>query len=220
MARGLRAAARRARLVPDAAVRGDRLGGVHAARSRCRTGRSTRRSRPSPWFNFQLDLVRCLWAVLPAAILWGASFPLALASVAARGPGSGAAGRRRLRRQHRRRDRRRARPRACCSSPGSAASARAAADRRRRRCRRCWCSRPRRPRTDDGAAARPFAGTIPIIVAAVCAALLARTVPRDSADARRLRPLRRDADRPGRRHLRGRGLERVGRRHARCRAAS
>ena len=30
-------------------------------------------------------MVRCLWAVLPAAILWGASFPLALASVASRG---------------------------------------------------------------------------------------------------------------------------------------
>ena len=29
--------------------------------------------------------VRCLWAVLPAAILWGASFPLALASVASPG---------------------------------------------------------------------------------------------------------------------------------------
>ena len=39
----------------------------------------------SPWFNFQLDLVRTLWAVLPAAILWGASFPLALASVATDG---------------------------------------------------------------------------------------------------------------------------------------
>src|SRR5262245_24971813 len=38
-----------------------------------------------PWFTMQLDVVRCLWAVLPAAILWGASFPLALASVAARG---------------------------------------------------------------------------------------------------------------------------------------
>jgi spermidine synthase len=38
-----------------------------------------------PWFNFQLDLVRCLWVVLPAAILWGASFPLALAGVATRG---------------------------------------------------------------------------------------------------------------------------------------
>jgi spermidine synthase len=36
----------------------------------------------SPWFMFQLDLARCLWAVLPGAILWGASFPLALAAVA------------------------------------------------------------------------------------------------------------------------------------------
>jgi spermidine synthase len=36
----------------------------------------------SPWFTFQLDLVRSLWAMLPAAILWGASFPLALASIA------------------------------------------------------------------------------------------------------------------------------------------
>jgi spermidine synthase len=40
----------------------------------------------TPWFNFQLDFVRCLWVVLPGAILWGASFPLALASVAK--PGS------------------------------------------------------------------------------------------------------------------------------------
>jgi spermidine synthase len=40
---------------------------------------------PSPWINFQLDLVRCLWALLPATCLWGASFPLALAAVA--GPG-------------------------------------------------------------------------------------------------------------------------------------
>jgi spermidine synthase len=39
----------------------------------------------APWYNFQLDLVRCLWALLPATLLWGASFPLALAAVAARG---------------------------------------------------------------------------------------------------------------------------------------
>jgi spermidine synthase len=39
----------------------------------------------SPWFNLQLDLVRSLWAILPAALLWGASFPLALASVASPG---------------------------------------------------------------------------------------------------------------------------------------
>jgi spermidine synthase len=34
---------------------------------------------------FQLDLVRCLWAILPATCLWGASFPLALAAVAKTG---------------------------------------------------------------------------------------------------------------------------------------
>jgi spermidine synthase len=38
-----------------------------------------------PWINLQVDSVRALFAVLPAAILWGVSFPLALASVAARG---------------------------------------------------------------------------------------------------------------------------------------
>ena len=42
-----------------------------------------------PWYNFQLDMVRCLWVVLPGAILWGASFPLALASVAAPGQDPG-----------------------------------------------------------------------------------------------------------------------------------
>ena len=35
-------------------------------------------------FQFQLDLTRVLFAVLPPSILWGASFPLALASVASR----------------------------------------------------------------------------------------------------------------------------------------
>src|SRR5213596_2535119 len=39
----------------------------------------------NPWINLQVDGVRALFAVLPAAILWGASFPLALAAVAARG---------------------------------------------------------------------------------------------------------------------------------------
>jgi len=43
----------------------------------------------SPWFNFQIDLMRCLWAMLPPACLWGASFPLALAAVAARGQDAG-----------------------------------------------------------------------------------------------------------------------------------
>ena len=44
---------------------------------------------PSPWYTFQLDLVRCLWTVLPPACLWGASFPLALAAVASRGQDPG-----------------------------------------------------------------------------------------------------------------------------------
>ncbi len=38
----------------------------------------------SPWNTFQLDMMRCLWAILPAACLWGASFPLALAAAARR----------------------------------------------------------------------------------------------------------------------------------------
>ncbi|HSP66264.1 MAG TPA: fused MFS/spermidine synthase [Bryobacteraceae bacterium] len=38
-----------------------------------------------PWFNFELDLVRATWAIFPATLLWGASFPLALASVTAPG---------------------------------------------------------------------------------------------------------------------------------------
>jgi spermidine synthase len=41
-----------------------------------------------PWFNFQLDLMRGIWVMLPGAILWGASFPLALASVARPGQDS------------------------------------------------------------------------------------------------------------------------------------
>src|SRR5215813_5964413 len=36
----------------------------------------------SPWYTFQIDMVRCLWAIMPAALLWGASFPLALAAAA------------------------------------------------------------------------------------------------------------------------------------------
>jgi spermidine synthase len=39
----------------------------------------------SPWFNFDLDVTRCVRAIFPATLLWGASFPLALASVAAPG---------------------------------------------------------------------------------------------------------------------------------------
>jgi len=42
--------------------------------------RSTSRLAPGPWFVFQVDLARALFAVLPGALLWGASFPLALAA--------------------------------------------------------------------------------------------------------------------------------------------
>jgi spermidine synthase len=36
----------------------------------------------SPWLNFDLDLTRCIRAIFPATLLWGASFPLALAAAA------------------------------------------------------------------------------------------------------------------------------------------
>jgi spermidine synthase len=42
-----------------------------------------------PWFNFELDLVRCAWAIFPATFLWGASFPLALAAAAQPGQDPG-----------------------------------------------------------------------------------------------------------------------------------
>jgi spermidine synthase len=37
----------------------------------------------NPWLNFDLDLTRCIRAIFPATLLWGASFPLALAAAAA-----------------------------------------------------------------------------------------------------------------------------------------
>lgn len=43
----------------------------------------------SPWFIFQVDLLRALWAIFPTACLWGASFPLALAAAAAPGEDPG-----------------------------------------------------------------------------------------------------------------------------------
>src|SRR5271163_4546917 len=40
-------------------------------------------------FNFQVDIMRCMWAIFPAACLWGASFPFALAAAAERSQDSG-----------------------------------------------------------------------------------------------------------------------------------
>lgn len=39
----------------------------------------------NPWANFDFDVMRCLRTILPATLLWGASFPLALAAAAAEG---------------------------------------------------------------------------------------------------------------------------------------
>jgi spermidine synthase len=41
-----------------------------------------------PGFVFQLDLARALWALTPAPVFWGASFPLAIAATAERGQDS------------------------------------------------------------------------------------------------------------------------------------
>ncbi|MBN1570960.1 MAG: fused MFS/spermidine synthase [Acidobacteria bacterium] len=38
-----------------------------------------------PWHIFQLDFLRTAWMVLPGALLWGASFPLAIAAIAGHG---------------------------------------------------------------------------------------------------------------------------------------
>ena len=46
-------------------------------------------SGDGPWFLFQLDIACTAWVVLPAAVLWGASFPLALAAVASPGRDGG-----------------------------------------------------------------------------------------------------------------------------------
>ena len=43
----------------------------------------------SPSNNFQIDFVRCLLTVMPGAILWGLSFPLALAAVTSEGQDTG-----------------------------------------------------------------------------------------------------------------------------------
>jgi spermidine synthase len=39
----------------------------------------------NPWHNFDLDIMRCVRTIFPATVLWGASFPLALAGAVAAG---------------------------------------------------------------------------------------------------------------------------------------
>jgi spermidine synthase len=43
----------------------------------------------SPWFIFQIDLLRCFGTIFPATFMWGLSFPLALAAVALPGQDAG-----------------------------------------------------------------------------------------------------------------------------------
>ncbi len=43
----------------------------------------------NPWIDFQMDFVRCLWALFPATVLWGVSFPFALAAAASPGQDPG-----------------------------------------------------------------------------------------------------------------------------------
>jgi spermidine synthase len=43
----------------------------------------------NPVFQFDLDLLRAFWVVLPASILWGASFPLAIGAAASEGEDAG-----------------------------------------------------------------------------------------------------------------------------------
>lgn len=43
----------------------------------------------NPWMNFQLDILRCFWAVFPGALFWGASFPLALGAASSKGQDTG-----------------------------------------------------------------------------------------------------------------------------------
>ena len=43
----------------------------------------------NPWLTFQFDVMRCAWTILPGTILWGASFPLAIAAAASHGEDAG-----------------------------------------------------------------------------------------------------------------------------------
>jgi spermidine synthase len=44
---------------------------------------------PQPWHMYYLDLKRCILAILPPTLFWGASFPLACAAVSRKGEDSG-----------------------------------------------------------------------------------------------------------------------------------
>ena len=129
-----------------------------------------------PAYTFQLDLARGLWVLLPSAILWGASFPLALASVASKGqdPGRLVGGV------------------YAANTVGAIIGAVAGSlllvtwlgSQAAQQALIIVCGLSAllvlEPITGTSEGGRPrsaFAGTIPIVIAAVCAALLARNVP-------------------------------------------
>ena len=91
----------------------DGVGGLHADASRCRTGRSTRRSRPTRGSTSSSISCAASGPCCPARFCGARASRWRWRRSPSRGQDPGAAGRRRLRRQHRRRDRRLARQRAC-----------------------------------------------------------------------------------------------------------
>ena len=156
---------------------------------------------------------RCLWAVLPAAILWGASFPLALASVASRDEDAGAAGRRRLRGQHGRRHRRLARREPVLVAWIGSQHAQQVLIIVVGAVRRCCCSMRRRAKALNAVPARRHAAGSSRWRRGAARAARVHPVPGVLVAYGRYAATR---HRPGRHHLRRRGLERVGRRLASC----
>jgi len=67
-----------------AARRGHRLDRIRACQITSLTGTSIRNLPRAPGSISRFDLARAIWAILPPTLLWGASFPLALAAVASR----------------------------------------------------------------------------------------------------------------------------------------
>ena len=118
------AAASRAGLVPDAAGRRDRRGPRTCSTQSLPYWPIDPSMSSSPWYTFQLDLVRTLWAMLPGGDPLGRELSARAGLGCQRPPGPGAAGGRRLRRQHRRRDRRRAHREPVAGRVARAASAR------------------------------------------------------------------------------------------------
>ena len=81
-------------LVPDSAGRGYRVDRVHAGRLASILAHQPP-ALDQPVVYFQIDLARAVWAILPATLLWGASFPLALGAAVPPGADPGTAGGRR-----------------------------------------------------------------------------------------------------------------------------